>query len=191
MKKVKVNSKATRDRLLAPYLDQKLVTSIAKRLIAKFPPSIELDDFIQEGLIGLMRAAAKFRTVRGDGYDNPVPFEAYARLMIRGAILSSCRRRQYTDATHAPLEEAAEPSYTPAIDAQIDAERERKQVAMAAAALPANSRKVIAMYYRDGMGKRQIAEEHGMREAAANEMRRDGLRRMKRELEMRGVRKAA
>jgi RNA polymerase sigma factor for flagellar operon FliA len=63
-----------------------LVKRIAYQVASKLPANVEVDDLIQEGLIGLLDALKKY---------TPQPnlsFEIYARTRIKGAIYDSCRK---------------------------------------------------------------------------------------------------
>jgi RNA polymerase sigma factor for flagellar operon FliA len=64
---------------------QSLVRSIAWRMRARVPPSVELDDLMQAGLIGLDDAMTRFQDDRG------ATFETYARRRIQGAMLDELR----------------------------------------------------------------------------------------------------
>jgi RNA polymerase sigma factor for flagellar operon FliA len=64
-----------------------LVDSIARKLRSYGRGSgVELDDLVAYGRIGLLDAATRFDTTLG------VPFEAFARRRIRGAIIDGIRR---------------------------------------------------------------------------------------------------
>ena len=58
-----------------------LVRRIAGQIKSKLPASIELDDLVQEGMLGLMDAASRWQQ-----HDGGAPFGVYARLRVRGAI---------------------------------------------------------------------------------------------------------
>lgn len=62
-----------------------LVKRMAHHMLAKLPPSVQLDDIIQAGLIGLMDAINRYQDNQG------TQFETYATLRIRGAILDELR----------------------------------------------------------------------------------------------------
>ena len=62
-----------------------LVRRMAHHLAARLPASVEIDDVIQAGLIGLMDAAGKFEESQGNR------FETYATQRIRGAMLDELR----------------------------------------------------------------------------------------------------
>ena len=62
-----------------------LVKKIAYHLMARLPASVEVDDLIQVGLIGLMDALERF-----DG-NQSAQFESYATQRIRGAMLDDLR----------------------------------------------------------------------------------------------------
>ena len=63
-----------------------LVKRIALHMIARLPASVQLDDLLQAGVIGLLEAAQKFDGSKG------ASFETYAGIRIRGAIVDEMRR---------------------------------------------------------------------------------------------------
>ncbi len=63
-----------------------LVKRIAHHLIARLPDSVQIDDLIQAGMIGLLEAAAKYDGNKG------ATFETYAGIRIRGAMLDEVRK---------------------------------------------------------------------------------------------------
>src|SRR5688572_16510174 len=71
----------TRVRDLAP-----LVKRIAHHMMTSLPPSVELDDVIQSGMMGLLDAARRYEVSEG------AQFETYAVQRIRGAILDELRQ---------------------------------------------------------------------------------------------------
>lgn len=66
-----------------------LVKRIALHLKARLPASVELDDLIQSGMIGLMDAVAHFE----DGHG--ASFETYATIRIRGSMLDEMRSNDW------------------------------------------------------------------------------------------------
>ena len=58
-----------------------LVKRIAYHLMARLPASVEVDDLVQNGMIGLLDAIAKFEAGMG------AQFETYAAQRVRGAML--------------------------------------------------------------------------------------------------------
>ena len=62
-----------------------LVRRIALGFAARVPPSVELQVLLGAGFLGLLDAVDKFEGARS------VPFEAYARMRIQGAIQDSLR----------------------------------------------------------------------------------------------------
>lgn len=62
-----------------------LVRRIAQHMMAKLPPSVELDDLIQVGMIGLADALSRYEASQG------VQFETFASQRIRGAMLDELR----------------------------------------------------------------------------------------------------
>jgi len=63
-----------------------LVKRIAHHLAGRLPASVEVDDLIQAGMIGLLDAAAHFSSDRG------ASFETYAGIRIRGAMIDALRQ---------------------------------------------------------------------------------------------------
>ncbi|MEO7558863.1 MAG: RNA polymerase sigma factor FliA [Nitrosospira sp.] len=63
-----------------------LVKRIANHMVAKLPPSVEVDDMIQVGMIGLMDALSRYEEAAG------AQFETYAAQRIRGAMLDELRQ---------------------------------------------------------------------------------------------------
>ncbi len=70
-------------QLIANYVS--LVKYVAERMAINLPPHIEVNDLINDGIIGLIDAIDKFDPERG------VKFETYASTRVHGAILDSLR----------------------------------------------------------------------------------------------------
>lgn len=67
-----------------------LVKRIAHHLAARLPASVDVDDLIQAGMVGLLEAAGNFDPDRG------ASFETYAGIRIRGAMLDDIRKNDWT-----------------------------------------------------------------------------------------------
>lgn len=63
-----------------------LVKRIAHHLVARLPPSVQVEDLIQAGMLGLMEAKQHFDGSKG------ASFETYAGIRIRGAMLDDIRK---------------------------------------------------------------------------------------------------
>jgi len=72
-----------RDAMIRQY--QPLVRRLAHHMMAKLPASVEVDDLIQVGLIGLSEALSRYEAAQG------VQFETFATQRIRGAMLDELR----------------------------------------------------------------------------------------------------
>ena len=66
-----------------------LVKLIAYHMMARLPASVEVDDLIQVGLIGLMDAVSRFDGNQG------AQFESYATQRIRGSMLDDLREADW------------------------------------------------------------------------------------------------
>lgn len=81
------------ERQLVALKHYGLVKSIARRIHARLPRSVELDDLIHEGFAGLLEAM--------DRYDNysRVPIQLFARQRVTGAILDMLRNLDWVPRT--------------------------------------------------------------------------------------------
>jgi len=75
------------DALVEKYAQ--LVRRIAYHLGGRLPPSVDVNDLMQAGMLGLMEAAKKYAGDRGAN------FETYAGIRIRGAMLDELRRMDW------------------------------------------------------------------------------------------------
>ena len=62
-----------------------LVKRIAYHLAGRLPPSVDVADLIQAGMLGLLEAASNYAANRG------ASFETYAGIRIRGAMIDALR----------------------------------------------------------------------------------------------------
>ncbi len=80
-----------------------LVRRIAYHLMGRLPPSVDVGDLIQSGMIGLLEAARNFAA------DRAASFETFAGIRIRGAMLDELRRTDWTPrSVHRKTREVAE-----------------------------------------------------------------------------------
>ena len=80
-----------------------LVKRIAYHLMSRLPPSVQVEDMIQAGMVGLLEAARQYDAGQG------AAFETYAGIRIRGAMLDELRRYDWTPrSVHRKAREVAE-----------------------------------------------------------------------------------
>ena len=103
-----------------------LVRRIAHHLAARLPASVEVDDLIQAGMLGLIDASRNFQADQG------AAFETYASIRIRGAMIDEIRRgdwvprsvhRRYRDvvaATRRVEQDTGRPATSQEIAAELD-----------------------------------------------------------------------
>jgi RNA polymerase sigma factor FliA len=72
-----------REKLILEHLPQ--VEHLAKRIYHKVPASVELDDLVSVGILGLIDAIEKFDPTRG------IKLKTFSEHRIRGAMLDSLR----------------------------------------------------------------------------------------------------
>lgn len=66
-----------------------LVKRIACHLINRLPDSVQLEDMVQAGMIGLLEASGKYDPTQG------ASFETYAGIRIRGSMLDEIRKNDW------------------------------------------------------------------------------------------------
>jgi RNA polymerase sigma factor for flagellar operon FliA len=66
-----------------------LVKRIAQHLMARLPASVEFDDIVQAGMVGLLDAVSRYEPAQG------AQFETYATQRIRGAIVDELRSNDW------------------------------------------------------------------------------------------------
>ncbi|MCY7306019.1 MAG: RNA polymerase sigma factor FliA [Rhodoferax sp.] len=76
-----------RDALIRQY--QPLVRKLAHHMMAKLPASVQVDDLIQVGLMGLSEALSRYEAAQG------VQFETFATQRIRGAMIDELRENDW------------------------------------------------------------------------------------------------
>ncbi len=74
--------------LVTEHVD--LVKRIAHHLAARLPATVDVNDLMQSGMVGLLEAAGNFDASRG------ASFETYAGIRIRGAMLDDIRKHDWT-----------------------------------------------------------------------------------------------
>jgi RNA polymerase sigma factor for flagellar operon FliA len=74
------------DRIVAglPFVE-----SLARRVAASMPHSIDIGDLVQDGMIGLIDAAHRFDEARG------IKFETFAERRVRGAMIDALRKEAW------------------------------------------------------------------------------------------------
>lgn len=80
-------SRQSREALLDKHAS--LVKRIAYHLIARLPHTVEVEDLIQAGMIGLLDASQQYNASQG------ASFETYAGIRIRGSMLDEIRRNDW------------------------------------------------------------------------------------------------
>ena len=78
-----INAEYNREQLILDYYP--LVRTIACRMARRLPPSVEVDELINIGTLGLIDAVDRYDASRG------VPFKAYAEIRIQGAMFDALR----------------------------------------------------------------------------------------------------
>lgn len=80
----KTSERTQQEQLINRYAP--LVKRIAYHLLARLPASVQVEDLMQAGMIGLLEASRKYDAGKG------ASFETYAGTRIRGAMLDEVRK---------------------------------------------------------------------------------------------------
>jgi RNA polymerase sigma factor for flagellar operon FliA len=78
---------SNKDQCLREY--SHLVKRLAFQMMTRLPHSVQIDDIIQDGMMGLLDAASRYREFHG------ARFETYATQRIRGAMLDELREADW------------------------------------------------------------------------------------------------
>lgn len=82
-----VQGKSNKDDLITRHAP--MVKKLAHLMKAKLPPSVEVDDLIQAGMMGLLDAVNRYEEIHG------AQFETYAMQRIRGSMLDELRSNDW------------------------------------------------------------------------------------------------
>jgi RNA polymerase sigma factor for flagellar operon FliA len=175
-----------------------LVGAIARTVSQRLPPSVEVDDLVQDGVLGLIGAVRRYDPSRG------VVFSTYAGHRIRGAILDGLRMRdplpravrrarkaagadpssvtgfQLLDLDHA-LSLSADEETGP--EAQALESDLRRRLRAGFAALPVRDREVLLLRMVHGLPLRLVAHRLGLSITRAAELETRGITRLRRYLD--------
>lgn len=80
-----------RDALIVAHLP--MVRRVAKRLSARYPSSVDIDDLLSIGTMGLIDATNRFDQERN------TTFSAYAQIRVMGAIVDELRKQDWVPRT--------------------------------------------------------------------------------------------
>src|SRR5262249_38764239 len=78
---------ASKNSLMLEYFS--LVKIVAKKMATRLPASVDYDDLVSAGLIGLMQALERFKPEKG------FKFKTYAEFRIRGAMIDELRSQDW------------------------------------------------------------------------------------------------
>ena len=189
---------AARCAVIEQYLP--LATRIARGMNVPVGAVANTDDLESAAVIGLIDAVDRFDPARG------VPFEGYASLRIRGAVLDEVRRvdelgradrRRQREAQAqgeeghylgtVSLDELLENGYRggPEQDElaeRYDAEDLRVRVRSAIACLPPRQREVVERYYDQSLTLRETGQRMGISEARACQLHGRAIQNLRRQL---------
>jgi RNA polymerase sigma factor for flagellar operon FliA len=179
----------SRGALIERYAD--LAIGIARCMRVPASSLADRDDVASAAMIGLIGAVDRFEPRRG------VPFEAYAALRIRGAVVDELRRvdeRGRADRRPEGAELAVSldlllekgthqgPVADDGLTERFEQEDLKTRIQDALGRLPARQREVIARYYGDELTLREAGAKMGVSEARACQIHGRAIQNLRREL---------
>lgn len=163
--------------------------AMAARMAGRLHPAgisaVSREDLESAGLVGLIDAIDRFEPDRG------VPFEAYAALRVRGAVLDELRASTGGRPSEVPvkisLDELLEAGdhLLPTLDEvgpQRAAEDLAARVESALRYLPDRQREVLARYYGQSLTLRETGRSMGVSEARASQLHTRAIANLRRAL---------
>lgn len=168
---------ARRDALVETHLD--LARSIARSVAASLPRTFELEDLTATGFVGLLKAATNYNPrLHGN-----TPFTAYARPVIRGAILDSVRRGKYIENTRASISDIGEPlDRAPDREGDMDRARLASSVARAVDGLGDRHRNVVEWHYHHEERLPVVGERLSVGKSRASQLHCEAIRELRTQL---------
>jgi RNA polymerase sigma factor for flagellar operon FliA len=173
-----------------------LAANIARNISRRVPSYVDPRDLRQEACLGLLDAALRYDAAKG------VPFQAFARRRISGAVLDGLRRedhlsRHMRDQINAEGTEVPPPIQLTDPDKIVgrhawpedyaaEAERDRL-VADAIDMLPERLQVVLRAHYYDGKFMREIGAELGLSDGRVSHLHCRALNLLREYFEMLGV----
>lgn len=176
-----------------------LVGAIARAVSRGLPPTVEIDELVSDGVIGLMDALRRFNPDRGVG------FTAYAGHRIRGAMLDGLRERDPLPRSYRRAQREAEATSRRfagemqflEIDAAVGIPDDEeigpearvmeadllRRLRLGLAALPERDREVLVMRMARAMPLRAVAGQMALSITRVAEIQARALGRLKRYLE--------
>jgi RNA polymerase sigma factor (sigma-70 family) len=166
-------AQAQREQYIRDHLG--VVYSIARAFAAGLPAWVELEDVEQQGMLGLIVAAKSYNRALG------VPFEAWARVKIRGYVLSYLREERGYRET-ACLEDAPEPAAWPLeeVEERDAHDQLAGRVWWAVESLEPRQRRILELLYIEGRTMVEIAEAWGCSKSQIGLLRRRALATLRR-----------
>lgn len=168
-----------------------LVERVAKRVARRLPCSVSLDDLVGAGSVGLIEAVKRFDPERAPS------FAAYAELRIRGAILDHLRavdwlprsmrasvKRGESESAVVSVDDRSDgfdgfAASSPSPSMAFEARERQTRLAAAIAALPARTRRVLALYYIDELTLKEVGEVLGVTESRACQLHGEAVMRLR------------
>lgn len=167
---------------------------VALRVHRRLPPSFQLADLEQVAIIKMWDRCQRYDPRNKAG----VPFQAYAILAVRGAVLMSVRRRAWREATAdsldermvcgklQPDEEAIAAEARTAREAAV--QKQKRWLRRQLLKLPVGDRRLFRRHYIDAVAIAALAKEVGMPKKAVGRRLRSVMRLLKRAKEAKDAR---
>jgi RNA polymerase sigma factor (sigma-70 family) len=151
-----------------------IVLPLARQLLPRLPRSVEIDDLVQFGCLGLLEADRRF--------DGPSEgFEKFARAGIRAAMLAAVPDRRRTPRLTRKVRRLADRDGDPLrLALRVSAER---SIGRAFEALPERQKTMLRMHFDSGVKLKTIGTLFGVSESRVSQILSQAVARLRAGLE--------
>ncbi len=176
-------SEAARNELVCSNLA--LARAAARRARNLVPRTEPTDDLVSIATIALIEAAQEFDPNRREpGHVGPVPFEAYARKRVFGAIIDEYRHsRHQVAALQVALTDDTAVSEPTDLDHLVELRERVHQVEIVQKRMPERQRFVLDGFYRQQRTIRDLAGDLGLAPRTVQKIRHEAVATIRRLLE--------
>jgi RNA polymerase sigma factor for flagellar operon FliA len=135
-------SEEHKQQLISEYAP--IIKLMAGRLAVRMPPSVEVDDLVQVGVIGFLEALERYDPSRN------IQFKTYAEIRVRGAMLDYLRSLDWVPTSlRRKIKHMKETERQ--LEAQLGRSLTREEIAKAIGETPENTEKLLRYNYNSSM----------------------------------------
>src|SRR4030066_411577 len=155
-------------------LHMPMVKRVAHHRMGGLPPSVEEDDLVQAGMIGLLDAISRYDEAQS------AQFEAYAIQRIRGSMIDELRQSDWLPRSARQSMRKIEQAIG-ALPQLLDANL-RACIIAGIETLPEREQLLMSLYYEQELNLREISEVFGVTESRVCQLHGQAIARLRTKL---------